>query len=864
LSNSSYNQNAPSLNNTLPFHEWLKKRRKALDLTHDKLAYQVGCSPNTLRKLESGERRPSQQLAERLARHLGVAPEELPAFMAYARTGSADTAPAPVIPPLPSVAPAPPSLPSPSRPLTRLIGRAALLAEVKTLLQGQAARLVTLTGPGGVGKTRLAQEIAADLHERFADGALFVPLTTFREPAAALDAVAQALDLAPDVDRSPAAVLRDALRERELLLVLDNLEQVIELGPSIAELLAACPRLHVLASSRVALLVRGEQLVLVPPLALPAEAAPPDLDLLAQIPAVALFVERAQAVAPRFALAAENAQAVADICRRLDGLPLAIELAAARLRVLPPALLLQRLGRRLPILVGGARDLPERHQTLRGTIAWSCELLSAEERELFARLAVFVGGASLDAVTGVCAGPDAEEPLACLNQLQALADHSLIHIIPEADGARFTMLAVIQEYAAELLAASGQEREVRLRHARWCHDLCAQAFPMLNQADQHVWIQRLEAEHDNLRAALGWLLADERPGALEEAAGLLWPLHRFWYTCGHLSEGLRWMELALARAAELPAPLRADLLYGAAVLAAEHRQMAQAEAWVVESLDCSRALGRRAAVAAALPLLSSIREQQGDRSNAEALAAESVAIFRELGDGEGLGDALDRLAQCAYYAGDMARAIRLQEEVLALRRGLGNMWLIGSALNNLGVALHESGQPERALPLVAEAVALVDRVGNTLVCARMQINLGSILTTLGDSAAAAACYAQSLALIWSHRDLFALAWLLRDIATLLVPSDPAAAARLFGKAEVLMGQDGWQLPPFDRQRLDAALDELRLRLEPAAYAMAWHAGALADLAPLVAQAADLVAALACAPPPVPRSAAPERSRRDPR
>jgi predicted ATPase len=582
----------------------------------------------------------------------------------------------------------------------------------------------------------------------------------------------------------------------------------------------------------------------VPPLALPAEAAAPDPGLLGRAPAVALFVERVQAASPQFTLSDENGPAVAAICRRLDGLPLAIELAAARGRMLPPALLLQRLDRRLPLLVGGARDLPERHQTLRRAIAWSCELLGAEERELFARLAVFAGGGPLDAVAAVCDEPGAGDQIARIDQLQALADQSLIQIEPDDEGPRFTMLAVIREYAAELLAASGQEREARRRHARWCRDLCAQAFPALNQAGQQLWIRRLEAERDNLRAVLAWLLADDQPGAMEEAARLIWLLHRFWYICGHLSEGLRWMELALARASELPAALRADLLYSAGVLAVEHRQMARAEAWLEESVACSRALGRRAAVAAALPVLSYIREQRGDVSDAETLVAESVAIFRELGDREGLSDALDRLAQCVYYTGDLPRTIRLQEEVLAIRREFGNLWLIGSALNNLGNAVHESGDPRRALPLVAEAVELFAQVGNSLMCARVQFNLGSVHMSLGNIGAAASHYGRSLELSWSLHDTFGLIWILRGIATLAIPADPAAAARLFGKAEALVGEDGWELPPFDRQRLAAALDDLRARLDPAAYEAAWRAGQAADLAQIVAQAAGLAGALA--------------------
>lgn len=822
------------VNESVPFYEWLKKRRKALDFTLHGLAQELACSPNTLRKYESGERRPSKQLAERLAYLLKIEAEELPHFINYARIGSIDAPIASLVPPpLKAVQ----KLFQHTRPLTQLIGRAELLNEVRDLLIDDQKRLISLCGPGGVGKTRLAQELLYQLRDDFADGALFVGLSELREPIAALTHIAQQLGLEVEQNDSVELELCTALSKRHILLVLDNLEQIEEFGASLLPILTECPQVWIVTTSRAPLLLQSEQVVLVPPLALPDESAPLQLEQFSRVATIALFLEHARRVNARFALTKRNAQTIAAICRRLDGLPLAIELAANRLRVLSPAQLLKELERSLSLLASSAADLPPRHRTMRSTIAWSCDLLEPEAKQLFIGLAVFTGGATFDMIKTVCPESDQLDSMGLLDQLQFLTEQNLIRANDDDEEVRFSMLTVIQEYASELLAASGRERELRIRHAQWCLDFASHAVSMIEDADQQVWIHRLKVEHINFQSALDWLLCSDTT-LLEMGAKLVWHLQRFWYTCGYLAEGMHWVQLYLQQADSLSENLLTDLLYRAAVLANEYRQSAQAEVWAEQSLMLARKQARPAAIAAALPILSSIRQQRGELVEAEALASESVAIFRELGDKAGLSDALDRLAQCAYFRGDLARSISLHEEVVALRRGLDNRWLIAASLNNLGFSIHEQGDSERALPFLYEAVALVEALGNSLMHARMQVNLGSVQFKLGNRAAAAASFSQGLRIIWKHKDLFTLAWLLREVAIMLTDSLPIHALQFMSKAETLSKLHQAEVPQFDQERFQATIDLLRSSLSQEIFLLAWHGGEQQELFDLVSQAIE--------------------------
>jgi predicted ATPase len=418
---------------------------------------------------------------------------------------------------------------------------------------------LTLTGPGGVGKTRLALAIADDAAPSFADGVAFVDLAPLRDPALVLPAVAQRLGVREGGGLALADAVATFLKPRRVLLLLDNVEHLLAAAPGVATLLAACPALQVLATSRAPLRLLGEQLLPVPPLALPDPAAPPALADLAVTEAVTLFVQRARAVAPGFALSEANAAAVAEVCARLDGLPLALELAAARLRLLSPQALLALLTRRLRVLTGGERDRPDRQRALRDTLAWSHDLLPADARVVFRRLAVFAGGFDLEAARAVAAGPETDA-LAVLEALGTLVDHGLAHEVQAPGGEpRFGMLETVREFAEERLAECGEADATARRHALHFLALVERAAPALAEAWSPAWLERLGAEHGNLRAALAWLEAGGEPEAFLR---LVEALYHFWLIRCHYREGLAWLERALARDGGPPSEARARVLRG--------------------------------------------------------------------------------------------------------------------------------------------------------------------------------------------------------------------------------------------------------------------------------------------------------------
>jgi predicted ATPase/DNA-binding SARP family transcriptional activator len=451
-------------------------------------------------------------------------------------------------------------------PATPLLGRAAELAQIVSLLAQPACRLLTLVGPGGVGKTRLALEVAAKQLSNFDDGAYFVELAPIRDPALVATTIAQVLELREADDQPVASVLKAWLRERELLLLLDNFEQILDAAPLVGELLASCPRLKLLVTSRAPLRIRGEQELPVAPLALPDLAHLPDPQALSRYAAVELFIQRAVSVQPDFRVTSENAPALAAICSRLEGLPLAIELAAARIKLLSPQGILDRLGSRLALLTWGPRDLPARQQTMRHTIAWSYDLLSAEERRLFRRLAIFAGGCTLEAAETVCNVSGDSAP-AVLDGMAALVEQSLLRQDERAEGQPyFTMLETIREYGLEQLVTSGELADVQRRYTSYYVAMAETAEPELRGPHQVAWLDRLEREHDNLRAALARCLATAGQAelGLRLAARLGW----FWYLHGHLSEGRRWLQQALAQTEHWEhSALRAQAVWIAGALA---------------------------------------------------------------------------------------------------------------------------------------------------------------------------------------------------------------------------------------------------------------------------------------------------------
>jgi len=713
-------------------------------------------------------------------------------------------------------------------PLTPLVGREAELAAAAALLADPAVRLLTLVGAGGSGKTRLAVEIAlvaagdarpgaAAGGARADEGFAFVPLAPIREPGLVLPTIAQAVGLR-EVGSAPLREgLVAALRARRFLLVLDNFEQVAGAAAAVADLLVTCPTLRVVVTSRSPLRVSGEHLVPVPPLALPAppggggEAAGAPEELL-RFGAVALFVQRARQIRPDFALTAENAPLVIEICRRLDGLPLAIELATSRLRHLTPAALLARLEQRLPLLTGGARDLPARQRTLRDAIAWSYDLLLPAEQALFRRLAVFAGGFTLDGAeyvgrwsvdggSGRMAphSSDLRPPTSDLDVLDGvtrLIDVGLVVPMGEVEGEpRFGMLATIREFGLERLAAAGDEEGARAAHAAAYLAVAEEAGRGLFGADEVRWLRRLEAEHDNLRAALAWATADpaRRETALRFAGALWW----FWETRGHLTEGQAWLERALAGSEGMRTAARAAVLAGTAWLVELRGEHARARALAEEALAIGREIGDPATEARALFMRSFAVGGEGDHAAAEGYAAESLSLYRRLGDEAWIPFALNRLGIEVHARGEIDRAAALYGEALGRWRAVGQPWGIGTVLLNLGLVARERGEHERA----------------------------------------AALYRECLPLAVEQGDRWGLIELLLGLAEIAVAKGQAAlGVRLAAAADAAREVGGIILQPYVRRAAERTLQLARTALGGEGFAAAWEAGRALSLEEAVEQA----------------------------
>ena len=785
---------------------------------------------------------------------------------------------------------------------TQLIGREKEVALVQKLLYREEVRLLTLTGAGGTGKTRLGLQVAAELSDRFADGVFFVNLAPLSDPALVVPTIAQALDLKETGEQPLLDLLQASLRDKQLLLLLDNFEQVLDAAVQVADLLAACPQLKVLVTSRETLHVRAEHEFAVPPLALPDTGHLPDLAALSQYEAVALFLERTRATKHDFLLTPANARAIAEICTRLDGLPLAIELAATRIKLLPPQTLLARLSSRLAVLTGARRDVPARQQTLRNTIAWSYDLLHTAEQRLFRLLCVFVGGCTLSAVEAICEALGDERGKA-FEGVASLIDKSVVQQREQEDEEpRLVMLETIREYGLEALATRGEMEATRQAHAAYYLALAEAAEPELIGPQQAVWLERLEEEHDNLRAGLRWSLeqaeGEERDQRKETALRLGTALRRFWMIRGHISEGRSFLELALTARQGIAASVRARALQAAASLAVQIRDTERAEMLCEESLTLCRELGDRAGMAFSLYQLGMLASTTGNPSTARIRTEEALALCREVGDKEGIAWSLHTLARFASDQGEYASAYALFEESLAMHRASENKRGIAGSLHRLAwVLLVSQGDPATARSLLEEGLALFRELGdkgNIAQCLslagrlalrqgdttagrslleeslRLSREIGSqwdiaeslaglaqVEASQGDLAAARTLYEKSLTIAgeWNYKDLLpsCLEGLADEVG---VQGEPAWAARLWGAAEALREIMGTPLPSVYRADYERFIAAARTQLGEKAFATAWAEGR--TMTPEQALSAQDSATILSLPPTTPPSTPPTK------
>jgi predicted ATPase/DNA-binding XRE family transcriptional regulator len=781
----------------------LRRHRLAAHLTQEALAEAAGLSADAISALERGWRRwPQRQTVERLAGALTLSPADRAALLAAARRPAS---------PRRRERSAPALLPF--APLTELVGRQRELEQVRGLFATDGVRLVTLTGTPGVGKTRLSQAAALELAGGFPDGVFFVPLAPLADPELVVSAIRQALGFRED-GGSPEA-LASHLGSRRVLLLLDNFEHVLAASPLLPELLSRCPELRLLVTSRAALRLRGERQVAVPPLPLPGSEEKAAPELVRQAPAVALFLQRVEQACPGFELTAGNAPAVAEICRRLDGLPLALELAAPWIRLLSPGDLLARLeGRRLEMLVHGARDLPERQRTLRETLRWSHELLGEEERALFRRLAVFAGGAPIEAIEPVCGTASG------LSALAGLVDKSLVQRQELEGESRVGMLESVREYAGELLAACGEAEGTARAHAEWYLGL-ARASGELGRSDQSAWMARFERELDNLRAALRWARHGDPQVGLE-LAGRIW---RFWRLHGHVPEGLVWLNELLGAGGEVSPAVRARGLNAAGNLGEAISDYAGARARFEEALSLYRALGDRHGVSFVLNNLGNVAFWQGDLPRSLELFEEALALRRTVGDDYQLSICLSNLALPLTHMGSTGRAAASMEESLAIRRRLGDVHGITTCLLNLADLARVTGELERASSLLLECLDLCRQTQDQAVVIVALNTLGQLAWAQGDAAAAGAHYRESLDLSIRTTDPRSTARCLEGLAAVAsMREDKRGAAILYGAAEALRERISSPLLPNYRAEQDRLLTQVREALGEVAYSAAWSLG----------------------------------------
>lgn len=744
-----------------------------------------------------------------------------------------------------------PATPSPAGPNTlptqptSFIGRTREMEELVALLA--TTRLLTLTGPGGCGKTRLAWQLAATVRLSIPDGVWWVELAALTDPALVPQAIATALGVQEQPDRTLTATLAEALQPREALLLLDNCEHLIDAVAYLAEtLLRDCPALRIVATGREALRIPEETAWTVPPLALPDPASLAGVESQQHSEAVRLFIERVTALMPTFTVTATNVQAIAEICQRLDGIPLAIELAAARANVLSVEQIAGRLGDALRLLKSSSRATLPRHQTLRAAIDWSYSLLPEAERLVFRHLGVFAGGGTLEAVEAVCADEattaDADEEM--VDTLSRLADKSLISVDLRGGEARYRLLETLRQYGHERLVETGEEETARRRHQAWYLTLAERADTGLIGPQQAVWLDRMEREHDNVRAVLAWSLERGDATLAAQIGARIW---RFWLYRGYLSEGRRWLARALALLQE-PTSLRAAALRGAGLLALYQNDLGPAADLIAESLVLWRDLGDQQGQGQALNALGLIAHNEGDYPRAVARFEEALPLLRAVRDRRVTVLALSGLALTYLCLGDYARATALCEEGLVLSREEGTPHGIAGALTTLAIPVLEQGDTTRAQQLCTESLQIRQELGDPGGMAHTRAILGRIALHRGDSALALAQFTESLRIRRDLGDNVGIAAALEGLAGVASAlHNPHDAAHLAGAAGEIRARLGAPLPPSDQPFYQRIIAETRQGLTASAFDAAWAAGQALSPARAITLALSLNCPTAIAP-----------------
>ncbi|MCG8353359.1 MAG: tetratricopeptide repeat protein [Chloroflexales bacterium] len=827
------------------FGKWLQHLRKKAGLTQRALAQHIICSTSALRKYESGERRPPAEQIERLIEQLSIDPSEQETFRKLARAplSAAPTPPTDMRP-----ARYPGALPIPPGPL---IGRDQLMTRVRDRLRLPATRLLTLTGAPGIGKTRLALEVASQLRYAFADDVCYLTLAPLSNAHLVIPAITQALGAAQPAPHDPVELLVQSLQERQVLLVIDNCEHVLEAACDLARVIARCPFVKVLATSRTALNLRSERRVSVPPLELPPET--PDVATVKRAAAVQFFVDRAAAVVDDFVLSAANAAEVATICRQLDGIPLAIELVAARCADERLPKLLQQLDRRLVLLTDGPRDLEAHQQTLRSTLAWSYDRLPAAEQQLFARLGVFTGGAAPAAIAYVARNtvavpaPDAAvldstlDP-ALRQALGHLIDSNLVQAEPRVDEtiSRIVMLETLREYALEQLALRGDLASVRDRHAVYYHALALRVEPDIRGPQQVQLMDTLEQEHTNIRAALAWSAQAQKHQLALETAGAIW---WFWYTRAHIHEGrtcLRamldatqdWRRQLLAgqidsddQSVRAQASRHMKALHGAGVLAHIQGDSTEAQTWLSESLAISRQLNDLASIAAAVTNLGAIALRNQAYAQARALYEEGLAVRRSMGDHHGIAFNLNNLGIIAHEQCDYERASQLYTESAAIKRQFNDRRGLAMTLINHGIVARVQGDLEAARVMGQEGLEICQELADQWGITGALTNLAAVDRLCGDYDAALTRYAGAIDLARKQENRWIIIECLEGIAGVdAARGNAPRAARLLGAAHAARGRMGAPLPLPEKDDYNQMFEMARAQMPNAEWERRWAEG----------------------------------------